>query len=114
MELLGIVIGVILALLDAFTLPFILRIHKGEVPLSDIYIPMIAYAFAPVLFLIGLNYTGMTVLNVTWDLASDVLITFIGIFIIKEHIGYESGLGLVFAFIAILLFLSDIDKDKKK
>jgi drug/metabolite transporter (DMT)-like permease len=46
----------------------------------------------------------MTVMNILWDLSSDIIVTFIGIFILGEKIGFRKSIGIVLSFIAIYLF----------
>ena len=52
-------------------------------------------------------------MNILWDLMSDVIVTIIGLLYLKEKLHYSSKWGLIFAFIAIILFAKgDITKAK--
>ncbi len=107
MKVAGLLFGALLALVDVISLPIIKSIQTGEKNFNYIFITMVLYSLIPIFFYLGLNYSSMTTLNLTWDLWSDIMVTFIGLFILKEHIGTKSYIGLIFAFIAIILFLSD-------
>ena len=58
----------------------------------------------PFIFLEALNFESMTVMNILWDLSSDIIVTFIGIFIIGEKIGFRKAVGIALSFVAIYLF----------
>ena len=106
-RILPIVFAVAMASIDAITLPMLKFINQGVYPLVLIAIPMIIYAFQPVLFYLSLNYSTLTSMNILWDLMSDVIVTIIGLLYLKEKLHLTSKLGLVFAFIAIILFAKD-------
>ena len=103
----GCLIGLILALNDVFAQGILKNISLGVAKYSWLIIAAIIYAIQPWIFLQGLNTTTMTVLNLTWDLFSDILITIVGIFYFKESISGLKSLGVLFAFFAITLFYLD-------
>lgn len=113
MKPLGLAIGVVLALIDSTVLPIVKKVHTGELDQSYMLIAMAIYGFAPLIFLMGLRYASLTVMNITWDLASDIMVTFIGLVVLREGIGVRSAFGLAFGIIAIILFLMDDSSDKK-
>jgi len=67
-------------------------------------IAALIYAIQPFIFLQSLKFESMTVMNILWNLTSDIIVTFVGIFILGEQIGFRKALGIVFSFIAIYLF----------
>jgi multidrug transporter EmrE-like cation transporter len=75
---------------------------RGIVPIS-----MLIYSLQPYLFLQALQYESMTVMNILWDVISDILVTIMGIFYFKEQISSMKQVGLAFAFIAIVLMSYD-------
>lgn len=101
---LPIIIGIIMASLDAMTLPFIRKIHNGNFHFIWMTIPILIYAIQPMIFYKGLDTTTMTKMNLYWDLSSDILVTLIGLFILREKINKNDKFGLFFAFLAITLF----------
>jgi drug/metabolite transporter (DMT)-like permease len=111
-RILPILFAVGMAGIDAIALPIVKYINQGVYPLALILIPMLIYAFQPLLFYLSLNYSTLTSMNIMWDLMSDVIVTLIGLLYLKEKLHLTSKLGLVFAFIAILLFAKDGDKEK--
>ena len=68
-----------------------------------IFIPVLVYAFQPILFYLSLQYESLTVMNLLWDVISDVLVTFIGLMIFKEKIGPYKRAGVILSFISIVL-----------
>lgn len=62
------------------------------------------YAFQPLIFLQSLKYETMTVMNIMWDITSDVLVTASGLLYFKEKLSTIKYVALVFAFISIVLF----------
>jgi len=70
-------------------------------------IGMLIYSLQPLLFLQSLHYESMTVMNILWDISSDVIVTIIGLFYFKEKISSIKKIGLGFAFIAIVLLSYD-------
>jgi len=75
---------------------------RGIVPIS-----MLIYSFQPYLFLESLQYESMTVMNILWDIISDILVTVVGLFYFKEQISSMKQVGLAFAFVAIVLMSYD-------
>jgi drug/metabolite transporter (DMT)-like permease len=64
------------------------------------------YSFQPLIFYKGLEYAPMTVLNLTWDLFSDLLVCFIGFVIFKESLTPRQYIGVILAFVSIILLSS--------
>jgi drug/metabolite transporter (DMT)-like permease len=94
----------LMALIDAFSLTLLKKISTKALSFSFIPIAMLIYAVQPFIFLEALNFESMTVMNILWDLSSDIIVTFIGIFILGEKIGFRKSIGIVLSFIAIYLF----------
>ena len=91
-------------MIDAFALSLLKKISTKALSFSFIPIAMVIYAIQPFIFLESLNFESMTVMNILWDLSSDIIVTFIGIFVLGEKIGFRKSIGIVFSFIAIYLF----------
>lgn len=99
-----ITLGLIMGGIDAGVLPWIKNIHDKNKSLWYLIIPVSIYALQPLVFYYAMNFTSMTSMNLIWDLTSDILITFIGIFIIKEQLGLQQWIAVTLAFIAIAIF----------
>jgi multidrug transporter EmrE-like cation transporter len=68
---------------------------------------MILYAIQILIFSYGLKSTSMTVLNIMWNLISNILVTILGIYFFKEKINDLKSIALLFAFVSIVLFTID-------
>jgi len=97
------IFGVIFGLLDAIGLPTIKAVSAGMLSYKWMALPFLLYAASPFIFLTGLNGETLTILNLVWDLSSDVIITIIGLFFFGETIGYTKGLGVLFSSVALFL-----------
>jgi multidrug transporter EmrE-like cation transporter len=78
-----------------------ISIHKKHV--GWLILPMIVYSFQPVLFYLSLHYETLTVMNLLWDVISDVIITTIGLFVFKETIGPFKKAGVILSLMSIVL-----------
>ncbi|NBO60709.1 MAG: hypothetical protein EBU82_07035 [Flavobacteriia bacterium] len=92
-----------MASIDSTMLTLIKYISTHEKHVGWIILPMIVYSLQPVLFYLSMKYETLTVMNLLWDVISDVVITFIGIMIFKEQIGPYKKLGVIFSFFSIIL-----------
>jgi multidrug transporter EmrE-like cation transporter len=67
-------------------------------------IPVILYGLQILIFYYGLHKTSMTILNITWNLISNILVTLIGIYYFGERINNLRIIAFGFAIVAIVLF----------
>ncbi len=107
MKLYGFLLGAILALMDVFNMSVLKEISLGAAKMSWMILPTILYALEPWIFVAGLKTISMTVLNLSWDLLSDIFVTMAGLFYFKENISSLKMFGVGFAFVAIGLFAAD-------
>ncbi len=70
-------------------------------------LPTLLYAFQPLIFYFGLSHTSMTVLNLLWDVLSDVLVTASGLFYFKEKMSMKKYIGITFGLLAVLFLTSE-------
>ncbi len=97
-----------MAFIDTFVLSGLKKYSTGEHTYGiAVPIGMLAYSLQPLLFLQSLRYESMTVMNILWDIMSDLSVTFIGLFYFKERLTTLKMLGLSFAFVAIVLLSYD-------
>jgi len=94
----------VMAIIDSIGLGLLKQISTKAVSFSFMPIAALIYAIQPFIFLKSLSYESMTVMNILWNLISDIIVTFVGIFILGEQIGFRKAVGIVFSFIAIYLF----------
>ena len=64
---------------------------------------MAVYALQPLVFYSGLSYGSMSILNILWDVISDIIVLIIGIFVFNEKFSLQQAVGIVFCFLGIIL-----------
>jgi multidrug transporter EmrE-like cation transporter len=97
------VYGTYMATIDTFMLGLLKAIKLGWINTNLLFIPGIVYAIQPFIFFKALDVETMTVMNLLWDVLSDLLVTMTGLFFFKEQISHKKMLGVVAAFVAITL-----------
>ena len=102
-QYLPLVYGSYLATVDVFALGILKFINLGKLSKSYLTIPTILYAIQPHVFLAAMKYENMTVMNLLWDVISDVLVTSMGLYYFKETLSPIKMIGVGFAFISIVL-----------
>ena len=96
--------GTAMALIDTGILGLVKEISKdGAKSLAFMIIPTIAYAIQPWIFLSSLKYETLIVMNLLWDLLSDVLVSLIGIFYFGEKISSVRLIGLILGMVSLAL-----------
>jgi len=103
----GLVIGLILAINDVISLGITKSIYLKSGIFKNTFlliIPCILYALQIPLFYLGLFKTPLVLLNIYWDLISDILITLLAFFYFKEKLSFLKMVGLIFASISIIIF----------
>lgn len=94
--------GAAFATLDSISLPIIKAVSSGFNGWL-IVIPMILYGLSPLLFLKALEKETLTIMNLVWDLSSDVLVTLVGLFFFAERLPPLKLLGVALSFVALFL-----------
>jgi drug/metabolite transporter (DMT)-like permease len=96
--------GGLMALVDAAILSSLKAFEVGWIKWRGIFlVSMIAYAFQPLIFYQGLAGNGLTVMNLLWDVMSDVIVTAIGMFYFSEKLTKFKRAGVLLSFISIIL-----------
>ena len=98
--------GLFMATIDVFMLGIIKMVSTGAI--KNMYwmaLPTAVYAFQPWIFLHSLRVESMIVMNLLWDLISDVLVTANGLLYFKEKLSNTKALGVGFSLLGIY-FLS--------
>ena len=93
-----------MATVDAIVMP-LLKAKKIGILTGNWMFPLAAlvYATQPLVFYKSLSSNSMTVMNLLWDVMSDVLVAIIGIFVFGETLSPLQWLGMVFAILGITL-----------
>ena len=99
-----------MALVDVFMLSIVKSVSLNSRLLKWMIVPTLVYAVQPWIFLQSLEYETLIIMNLLWDLISNVLVTLAGLILFKESIGPYKLIGVILSFISItLLSLDDGD-----
>ena len=97
--------GTLLALVDVIMMPITKGVASKALPMWLMIVPTLVYAADPWLFLQSLKVETMVVMNLVWDLISDILVTFMGLVIMGEKVSGMKSIGIGLSFVS-LYFLS--------
>ena len=99
--------SIILSVLRAYNLGWIQ--WRSIVPLA-----MLFYSFQPIIFLKSLKYESLTVMNLLWDVMSDVSVTIIGLFYFGEKLSTYKKVGVFLSMLSIILLTYEDENDAVK
>ncbi len=99
--------GFLMATVDVFMLSIIKKVSLDSRILKWMIIPTVIYAIQPWIFLESLQYESLIIMNLLWDVISDVLVTLTGLIIFKESIGIYKLIGVLLSLISITLMSLD-------
>jgi multidrug transporter EmrE-like cation transporter len=102
-KLLPLLYGAYMGLIDTMMLGLIKAIHLGWFNKSMMVVPTVLYALQPWLFAASMQYESMVVMNLLWDIISDLMVTASGLFFFKEKVSRTKMLGVFLAMIAVVL-----------
>ena len=86
-DLLPIVFGLVMALIDISMMGTLKFIDQGKLAYAIGFpIATLLYAFQPFVFLKAMAHSNMLSTNLIWNLASNILVTLLGVFFFKEKI----------------------------
>ena len=93
-----------LASVDAIIMP-LLKAKRTGILTGTWMLPLasVIYAMQPLVFYQALSLESMTIMNILWDVMSDIIVTLIGIYVFGETLTKMQILGLVFSLIGITL-----------
>ena len=97
------VYGTYMATVDVFVLGILKAISLGWVSKTLIFLPTLIYAMQPWVFLTSLSHESLTVMNLLWDVISDVLVTVEGLYFFQEKISRTKMLGVGLSLISVFL-----------
>ena len=81
-------------------------LHRFAIGIGMI-VPMVLYSLQMPLFYLGLQHTSMAILNISWNLASNILVTLVGIFYFREQITHMKTAAILLALSSLGLFALD-------
>jgi len=101
-----------LATVDVISMPIIKCVAKHGWNIRYLLIPIILYAINPVIFYFGMKTESMVVMNLLWDMLSDLLVSSVGLFVMGEKLSNMKLLGVGLSFVSIMLLSIDTGKLK--
>jgi multidrug transporter EmrE-like cation transporter len=113
-SMLPIVFGTFMAILDLVMMGSIKMIHNGTLSVG-VGIPLAVgmYALEPLFFLKAMNYEGMAVMNLIWNLMSDILVTLQALLIFGETIKGIRWVAVGMAVVSLSIFAYTDDQPPK-
>lgn len=94
--------GLTFGLLDVISLPVIKSVHNGA-DYRWMVVPVLTGLLSPFIFLRAMATETLTIMNLIWDMTSDLLITFVGLIVFGEVLPPLKLLGVVVSFIGLFL-----------
>jgi multidrug transporter EmrE-like cation transporter len=86
-DMLPIVFGIVMALIDISMMGTLKLVDQGKVAYAlGFPVATLLYAFEPYVFLKAMTHSNMVVTNLIWNLASNILVTLAGVFFFGESI----------------------------
>jgi len=106
-SVLPIAFGVVMAALDLVMMASVKQVGTGAWPLrTGLPFATLVYALEPFIFLQAMKTTGegLAVVNLVWNLASDIMVTLMGVLWFGEKIHGARWLAVGMSLVALTLF----------
>ena len=104
-DLLPIVFGLVMALIDINMMGTLKFIDQGKLAYAIGFpIATLLYAFQPYVFLKAMSHSNMLSTNLIWNLASNILVTLLGVFFFKEKIKGLKWLAICLSLFSLGIF----------
>jgi multidrug transporter EmrE-like cation transporter len=94
-----------MALIDISMMGTLKLVDQGKLLYTTgLPIATLLYAFEPYIFLKALAHSNMVVTNLTWNLASNILVTLTGVFFFRESIRGLKWLAIALSLFSLAIF----------
>lgn len=104
-NMLPIFFGVVMATIDVIMMGAVKMTHEGTLSRTfGIPFALLFYALQPLIFLKAMNYEGMAVTNLIWNLTSDIVVTLQGILVFGESIAGIRWVAVGMALVSLTIF----------
>ena len=104
--------GGLMALMDSSVLSLLKAYNIGWIKWNGvILISMLIYSIHPLIFLESLKTNGLIIMNLLFDVLSDIIVTCIGLFYFSEKLTNSKKIGVLLSITSVIL-LSWKDDDK--
>lgn len=98
--------GAMMSLVDICMMSSVKMISKGTIPYSwGLPLAISLYALQPLIFLKAMNFEGMVVTNLVWNLMSNVIITLQGVLVFGESIKGLRWVGICMGIFSLCLLI---------
>jgi len=92
-----------MAMIDSLAFSILKKISLKELGMMFLPLSMLIYSSQPVIFLQALKFENMAIVNLLWNMMSNILVTFTGLVLLQEKVGLFKGVGIALSFVAIFL-----------
>lgn len=94
--------GIALSILDII-METLCKLYTISINKTIVYIigAIVSYSFVPFLFVKSLKYEGIAVMNLIWNLCSNLIITAIGVLYFKEPLLGTKWIGILLSIFSI-------------
>ena len=104
-DLLPIFFGIVMALIDINMMGTLKFIDQGKLAYAiGLPIATLLYAFQPYVFLKAMSHSNMLTTNLIWNLASNIMVTLLGVFFFKEKIKGLKWLAICLSLFSLGIF----------
>jgi multidrug transporter EmrE-like cation transporter len=100
-------LGLLMACIDVFVLSAMKLKSIGSLNGWVLPVAVLVYSMQPLIFYKSLGTETMTVMNLFWDLSSDVLVTLVGLFVFKEYLTPRRMAGVILSLISLFLLAGE-------
>jgi len=101
---LPIMFGTLMALVDICMMSSVKMVHNGTLnSIVGVPVAVTLYALEPLLFLKAMNYEGMVLTNLVWNLMSNIIVTLQGVLIFGESIKGLRWIGVGMSIFSLAL-----------
>ena len=95
--------GTLLASVDVLMMPITKMVSKGTLSVSWMALASLIYALDPWIFLKSLSGETMMIMNMIWNMTSNIVIVATGYILFSERVSIVKCIGIMLSFISILL-----------
>jgi len=104
-DLLPIFFGIVMALIDINMMGTLKFVDQGKLAYAvGLPIATLLYAFQPYVFLKAMSHSNMLTTNLIWNLASNIMVTLLGVLFFKEKIKGLKWLAICLSLFSLGIF----------
>jgi len=105
MKYIPVLFGLTMAFIDVFVLGALRLKHEHPARLSKWVLPIafLVYGLQSILFYKSLDYSNLVVMNMMWDVSSDILVSVVGYFFFREILSASQIAGVLLGMVSIYL-----------